>query len=149
MPCCGPSLLDRDAARPRRLSDRVGCSLLHYTSPVMAHLGSDGRSFGSPLTRAKRTQRGRSRAAAFDRRPRPKAEVAVNRLPDRFTKLYQIEVLPSWQQSRGVAAESSDYSTVQHYTPERISYWLCSPTALEFRGSQDGQNAVRLRRAER
>src|SRR5262245_11706286 len=37
----------------------------------------------------------------------------------------------------------------QHYTLERISYWLRSPTALEFRGLKDGRNAVCLRRAER
>ena len=34
------------------------------------------------------------------------------------------------------------------YTRERISYWLCEPAALELRRSQDGRNAVRLRRAE-
>jgi hypothetical protein len=31
---------------------------------------------------------------------------------------------------------------------ERISYWLCRPAALELRRSQDGRNAVCLRRAE-
>src|SRR6476660_9240047 len=29
---------------------------------------------------------------------------------------------------------------------ERISYWLCRPAALELGRSQDGRNAVRLRR---
>jgi hypothetical protein len=31
---------------------------------------------------------------------------------------------------------------------ERISYWLCKPAVLELRRSQDGRNAVCLRRAE-
>src|SRR6476660_10495209 len=42
----------------------------------------------------------------------------------------------------------SDYTIVQRYTRERISYWLCRPAALELRRSQDGRNAVCLRRAE-
>src|SRR6202000_1439026 len=42
----------------------------------------------------------------------------------------------------------SDYTIVQRYTRERISYWLCRPAALELRRPQDGRNAVCLRRAE-
>jgi len=40
------------------------------------------------------------------------------------------------------------YTIVQRYTRERVSYWLCRPAALELRRSQDGRNAVCLRRAE-
>ena len=46
-------------------------------------------------------------------------------------------------------SRTSDYTIVQRYTRERISYWLCGPAALELRRSQDGRNAVCLRRAER
>jgi hypothetical protein len=45
-------------------------------------------------------------------------------------------------------SRTSDYTIVQRYTRERISYWLCGPAALELRRSQDGRNAVCLRRAE-
>jgi hypothetical protein len=45
-------------------------------------------------------------------------------------------------------SRTSDYTIVQRYTPKRISYWFCRPTALELRGSQDERNAVCLRRAE-
>jgi hypothetical protein len=45
-------------------------------------------------------------------------------------------------------SRTSDYTIVQRYTRERISYWLCGPAALELRRSQDGRNAVCLRRAD-
>jgi hypothetical protein len=32
-------------------------------------------------------------------------------------------------------SRTSDYTIVQRYTPKRISYWFCRPTALELRGS--------------
>ena len=47
----------------------------------------------------------------------------------------------------GVTRQISDYTIVQRYTRERISYWLCRPAALELRRSQDERNAVCLRRA--
>jgi hypothetical protein len=40
------------------------------------------------------------------------------------------------------------YTIVQRYIREQISYWLCRPAALKLRRSQDGRNAVCLRRAE-
>jgi hypothetical protein len=46
------------------------------------------------------------------------------------------------------SAFAEGYTIVQCYSRERISYWLCRPAALELRRSQDGRNAVRLRRAE-
>src|SRR5882724_9558360 len=45
-------------------------------------------------------------------------------------------------------SRTSHYTIVQRYTRERISYWLCRPVVLELRRSQDGRNAVCLRRAE-
>ena len=43
---------------------------------------------------------------------------------------------------------NAHYTIVQRYTWEQISYWLCRPAVLELRRSQDGRNAVCLRRAE-
>jgi len=54
-----------------------------------------------------------------------------------------------WELFAGLTeADATDYTIVQRYTRDRISYWLCSPAALELRRSQDGRNAVCLRRAE-
>ncbi len=50
---------------------------------------------------------------------------------------------------RCCCSRTSDYTIVQRYIGERIPYWLCRPAALELRRSQDGRNAVCLRRAER
>ena len=55
--------------------------------------------------------------------------------------------VPSLAKAKGgtILRSSSFY---WRYTRERISYWLCRPAALELRRSQDGRNAVCLRRAE-
>src|SRR6266853_2548970 len=84
----------------------------------------------------------------------PLADVAVNRftrlgVPDRFAKLHQIgSTIASQAIVARCCSRTSHYTIVQRYTRERISYWLCRPVALELRRSQDGRNAVCLRRAE-
>jgi hypothetical protein len=55
---------------------------------------------------------------------------------------------PLWRVKYTSIGTYADYTIVQRYTRERISYWLCRPAALELRRSQDGRNAVCLRRAE-
>jgi hypothetical protein len=56
---------------------------------------------------------------------------------------------PSTHSGHGLMSDMSPLTGAEQTSKrERISYWLCRPAALELRRSQDGRNAVCLRRAE-
>jgi len=47
-------------------------------------------------------------------------------VPDCFAKLHQIGTLLS-RNSRPVSQATSDYTIVQRYTRQPVSYWFCRP----------------------